>query len=397
MRNKIVVMIFTFVLMIALTPLVFGKLMNAKFDKMLNQVKSEGIELKQIQDKSSYLQTDRVFEVIIPGKLLNVPEIEYIKAVVEAKFKNLPVTTADFEGVVKEIKTKNFDNRKINEFIKDKIKFFVTTPNFRVYKYKIYDTSFDLNGAVLKITGTQGVLVYPDKNQITVAKIELKGIKKPIEISLNNFKNVYEKKNNEVLNSSSFNLKGDFGKFKFSVDNFNSKNVVIFSAGKVNSVGDLSVKDINISNMLKINGIKANVKINGLDEKTVMLLQKAPRYERDRLALQLVSKGFQINAKVNVQNIDYASKNLGFIDLTLFADIKPVKNIEEKIKADDFDFVNFEIDLKTTPTIATFLAMLDPKIAMILQNAKQTKNGIELDIKKQNNKIFINGKEIKSD
>lgn len=68
MKNKLLIMFLTFLVMIGVTPLIFDKLMNAKFNKMLENVKKDGFEVIQIEDKSTYLQTDRIFKVVIPGQ-----------------------------------------------------------------------------------------------------------------------------------------------------------------------------------------------------------------------------------------------------------------------------------------------------------------------------------------
>ena len=125
MKNKLIVMILTFAVMIALTPLVFSKLMNAKFNQMIENLNKEGIKVEVIKDKSSYLQTDKILSVEIPKEYLN-NAFESINLEVEAKFKNLPVTNVLFLGNVKNVKLMpqfaKYEN-KINEFLKKYIKF----------------------------------------------------------------------------------------------------------------------------------------------------------------------------------------------------------------------------------------------------------------------------------
>ena len=101
-KSKIIVMGITFIVLILITPLVFSKLMNAKFNQMLKKYENEGYSIKLIKDKSSYIQTDKVFEVLIPGKKVNL-NVNDINITLEVKFKNLPVTNVVFEGVVNSI------------------------------------------------------------------------------------------------------------------------------------------------------------------------------------------------------------------------------------------------------------------------------------------------------
>ena len=70
MKNRFVVMFITFIVMILLTPIIFSKLMNSKFNTMLLKIQQQkGIIIKEIKDKSTYLTTDRIFDVKIPGKI----------------------------------------------------------------------------------------------------------------------------------------------------------------------------------------------------------------------------------------------------------------------------------------------------------------------------------------
>jgi hypothetical protein len=386
MKSKIIAMVVSFLIMIGITPLVFGKLMNAKFDKMLNNIEKKGIVLKEIKDKSTYLQTDRVFEVKIPGSKLNIPEIEYIKAIVEAKFKNLPVTTADFEGVVKEIKTKDFDNQKINEIIKDKIKFFVTTPNFRVYQYKIFDTNFDVNGLNLSLNGISGVFVYPNRNDLSIKKIKLYA--NDFEIKVLNFKNRYEKKLNEYLASNSFNLQGKIAGIGIDLKNFNSKNIVLVSGDKINSISDVKFKELNFGS-LKIQNAKVDLKIKDLDKKLAITLNTANENEKDKILRDLVSKGFKVDLKLNIDKISYALKNLGFLNIDASVYVKPSKKLDNNL-----DFVNFDVTIATTPKLAAVVAIFEPKIAFVLQSAKEKDGKIIITIKKEDKEIFVNGKQI---
>ncbi|WP_457559904.1 hypothetical protein [Caminibacter sp.] len=397
MKSKIVVMVLTFIVMVALTPLVFGKLMNSKFDKMLQNIQKQGIEIKEIKDKSSYLQTDRIFEVKIPGSRFDSPEIKCVCAIIESRFKNLPVTTVDFNGTVTRVELKDADNQKLNEIIKNKIKFFVTTPNFRIYQYRVMDNSIKADDVVISFKGIKGVLDYPKKNIIEMSKIKLKSETQPINVEVKNIKNEYDKNLNEYITKTSFDLNGSFGKFKFALNNLNSKSVVIDSAGKVNNVSELHFNNLNIANFVDINKTDLTLKIRGADKKILDELKNATSKEiKQRLLLKLISKGLQIDSNLEISDIKYLTQNLGFFDMKAFINFKPTENIEQRIQNNDFGFVDFDINIKTTPTIAQVLVLLEPKLSFVLQNAN--KNGaVVIEIKKQNGEIYINGRKIKSD
>ena len=107
-NNKLIVMIITFIILIGLTPLIFSKFMNARFNTMLLKLQqNRGIVAKEIKNKSSYLTTDRVFEVTIPGSVLKQKKIKSITLRMEVKFKNLPVSNVWSHNVIHNIKLQN--------------------------------------------------------------------------------------------------------------------------------------------------------------------------------------------------------------------------------------------------------------------------------------------------
>jgi hypothetical protein len=162
-KQKYIVMGLTFLILIVLTPLIFSKLMNAKLNKMVENLNKEGYSVKLIKDKSSYLKTDKVFLVDISGDKLNNQLIDNLEFKIETTFNNLPVTKVDFRGVLERIDlTVKEYNDEINTLLDRKIKFIATTPNFRVYDYKIEDINLPLSQAKVKIKGIKGIFEYSD-------------------------------------------------------------------------------------------------------------------------------------------------------------------------------------------------------------------------------------------
>jgi hypothetical protein len=154
MKNKLVVMFLTVLVMIAVTPLIFSKLMNAKLEKMVENLNKEGYKVKLIEDKSGYLKTDKVFLVDISGKKLNNQLIDNLEFKIETSFYNLPVTKVDFKGVLKKIDlTSKEYNYDINSLLNNKIKFTATTPNFKIYSYKLDDINLPIDNSKINIKG----------------------------------------------------------------------------------------------------------------------------------------------------------------------------------------------------------------------------------------------------
>ncbi len=397
-KTKLATFFITFVILILITPLIFGKMMNSRFDSMLGKIDVNGYKIKEIKNKSSYLLTDRVFEVKIPGKNINSPQIEYIDAVVEAKFKNLPVTTVEFNGTVKNIVFKNPQYNEINRYIKNKIKFFVTTPDFKVYRYRILDNNISINDAVLTFKGINGTYKYPDKNIITISLIDLKSSTQPFDIKIKNIKNEEEKNKNQYMTKSSFDINGKFSKFDFAITGVHSKSLTVTGMNKINADAEMSFDNFNVANFIDIAKTHLNVKVNNIDKKLVEKIKNTTaKDEKQQLLLALISKGFTVNTDLNISNIKYMTQNLGFFQVNTFVKFIPTKNLEMKMRNNDFSFVDFDVNIKTTPAIAQILAMFEPKISFVLQNAKTQNGAVIIEIKKENGNIFINGRKIESD
>ncbi|QCT94423.1 DUF945 domain-containing protein [Caminibacter mediatlanticus TB-2] len=396
MKNRLIVFIATFLIMVLITPFVFSKLMNSKFDKMLDNLKKSGIEIKEVKNKSSYILTDRVFLVKVPGKTIDEDSIEYIEAQVESKFKNLPVTDVKFFGDVKKIVFKDEDLNQINPLIKDKIKFLVITPNFKTYKYKIFDNNISDKSFVFKFKGINGIYNYPNnENNLNIQSLIL-SIENRVKFEANNFKSYYKNNNYQILSGSEFNFSATYLNNKFLFDSIKSDNKV-FISDKAKAISKLLVKNINFNNQLILKNNYLDLNLSNIDYKTIQKLRNTnDKKKQEELLKELVTKGLKANLKFDIKDIEIKNQKLGFINLYAKLNIKPDDKLFEKLENKDLEDINLSLKLKTTPKIATILAITNPVIGAVFMNAKQDKNGVLISLDIKEGKIFLNGKEIKS-
>jgi len=387
--SKLWVFLLTFVAMIAITPLVFNKLMNAKFNQMLENLKQNGVVIKELENKSSYLKTDRVFDVIVPGSVIQKDEIKYIHLYVEAIFKNLPVTDVRFKGKVLDLALNNFNdyqNKELSKIIKDKIKFLVITPDFKHYKYKIFDNKISFNDLELGFSGIEGI--YSSK-QVSFLSSIIYFKSKDLLIQSNNLKNIKKIANNEIVNDSKTNLTIKLYNNKIFVNNLATHNVTTI-AKKVTSVTKSEISDININNRFMLKNINFFNEISGVDYETI----KEAKKDENRLS-KLIEKGFNLKAKLNISDVFDGSENLGFFNLNLTIKFLPVKNAEDKFRKNELSFIDGIMVIKTTPKIQEALMSFFPYSMILFMNAKHDKNMIIATVEIKNNEVLINGQKVK--
>ena len=398
MRNKIVVFLLTFAVMVLATPFVFDKLMNSKFNQMLDNFKKEGYVIKQIENKSSYLTTDRVFEVLIPGE--KIDESGYIKDIVlevEAKFRNLPVTDVGFFGKVLKVESddKNFE-KQINKIINNKIKFIVITPNFKIYKYKLEDTTLQAGINEVKIKGLNGVYEYPQKNDLKIYSLLFKDAR-GIGIELKQVQNQFIKEGDNVKSNTKFNLYANLYNNKVTLLNVRTDNITYFG-DKIKSISNIEFDSLNFLGSVIVKDFKLNLIADKIDGEVISKLQNTTdKYQREVLVKELLAKGFDLDLNTDIKDIKALSQNLGFLNLKSSLKIKPDNKLFEKLQKHDISDINFFMDLKTTPQISMILMNLVPQSTFAFAFAKKDNGVVELIIKIENGEIYINGEKIKSD
>ena len=390
MKNKIVVMFLTLVVMIFATPIVFEKLMNSKFNTMLlNLQQQKGIVIKEIKNKSSYLTTDRVFEVLIPGKAINQKEIDHIKLISEVTFKNLPVTNVFFHNIVKEVVLVKYGEIP---FLKDNFVFDVVTPDFKHYKYRVMDKKVDVNNVEIGWRGFNGIYVDNTEFKNEDGNVYILIKKDNAKIAFNHFIFNYLKNGNKIEQSSQLkNIEIKSPKFNGEIENINSQSETVFKKDIIDTISVLSVDSANINNLFKLNNLKINAKINGLDKKAIEELQQSDDNTSKEALKVLLNKGFNGNLKLNIKDM-FFMQDLGFVNADVNFSIEKGNNVE-KLNNDDLSFLNLSAKIDASPKIGAMLMMSEPKFAPFIKN-ENNKSIVIIQIKQ--GKIYINGKEIKS-
>ncbi|WP_456480633.1 hypothetical protein [Nautilia sp.] len=394
MKNKLIVMGITFIILIALTPLIFGRLMNAKFNQMLAGLEKKGFVVKTVEDKSTYLKTDRVLEVTIPSKLLNTEgAVESVKVRIETQFKNMPVTDVVFLGGFENvILNENYKNAEpfINSFFKKYVKFTVVTPNFRDYAYRF--ENIDIKGeSELKIEDIKGVLKYGEivKNRFSIKDICITNRKKFIEIK--NFKNSFEGNKNGSYAKTGFDVAADLGRFKVQINKVYSKTKVsLFD--KADITNELGFKSLNISNAAEAGNFKLSLNVNGIESELLKKLAFAKTESEQNLYVEkLFENGFKLSLNSILSNVKIMKHRLGGYTLDFNMEFLPTKNIRQKLNEKNIDFINARLYLNTTPQMANLIMNTLPKSAFLFALAKKEKGSVILNLEFKKGKLYSEG------
>ncbi|ACM92831.1 hypothetical protein NAMH_0334 [Nautilia profundicola AmH] len=397
MRNKLIVMGITFLILIAITPLIFGKLMNSKYNQMLNDLREKGMQIKIVEDKSSYLQTDKILEVTIPSKILNTQGIiEEIKLNIETKFKNLPVTNVVFLGKLdKVILNEQFKNseKELNKFLKKYIEFVVTTPNFRDYSYKFKDIIIN-NNPIVGIEHITGVFKNGEllKNKLNIKDIYVKDKKGFIEIK--NFKNEFEGNEKNSLSKTNFNVNVDLNRFKLQIQNvYSTTKTVLTDVAKVNST--FGFKTLSVPNAVNADNFKVIAEVKGIETNLLKKLAQAKETEKDKYLEKIFEKGFSINIDSLLKDIKVMQRDFGGYNLNFNIKFLPTKNFREKLNNNNVDFIDAKLHLVTTPEIANILMNALPRSAFLFALAKKENGKVILNLEFKQGKLYSEGQLVK--
>ena len=396
MKSKLIVMFFTFIVLIAITPFVFSKLMNAKFNEMLDNLRKDGVEIRLIEDKSSYIQTDKLFLVTIPQKFLvnknlALESVKSITLEVETKFKNLPVTDVLFLGEVKKITlSSNLKNVEhgLNKFAKY-VKFVITTPNFKDYFYRFEDIK-DKNFAIVGVKGTFSKKDL-NKNSLVIKKlyiseekwfIEFKNLKHNVEWNYKkSFSNYYSFDVNFISNKESFYIYNVYG-----------SNKILFNKA-VNLSAKVGFNKLILPKLLEADNFKLDLKVKGIESNILKEIVSTKNIEP--YLEKILKKGFKVAINSNLNKMKALNKELGGYKFNFDINFLPTHNIKEKLKNNNFDFVQATLFLETSPEIATFIMNAEPDIKFLFELAKKEKDKVILDLELKNGKLYSEGKLIK--
>jgi hypothetical protein len=373
--------------MVFATPVVFDKLMNAKLAQMIKELQQKGIQIEEINNKSSYLKTNKIFKVIIPGNVINVEGVKDLVLEVGTEFKNLPVTKVDFRGKV--LRVDFYDReftQKFNQAIKDKIKFVVITPDFKIYRYKILDNDIVFEDTDFIYKSINGVYSYPKKNDLKVGSFLIKGINEPVSFEFKN--NHIVTKNDKFEKSSDYtgNLFFKVQDIKGSVLNITNNTLLTFRGKYATYVNNSGFDALTIQNFGKIEKFKAKFELNHLLSLAVRKFLKNPK---DKSYLNGIFKeGFSGDGSVSIKKVTFKNNDLGFFNFNSKLRVLPIKDsniTNETLKS----HLIVDTQIKTTPAFMGVLSMVLPQLILL---AKPSSDGsVKIEIKYDRGKIIVNG------
>lgn len=387
MKNKLIVMFLTFIVLIVITPFIFGKFMNSKFNSMLLKLSQQnGIQIKEIKNKSSYLTTDRIFDVVVPGNAINQKEIKYIEFQTETRFKNLPVTDVEFINILKKIVLEN--NSSI-AFLKNKFKILVITPDFKVYKYRVFDNKINLQKANLVLSWKNFNGVYDNKTKIFKNENGILELKNPLnDLMVYNIKTFLQDSKNQKKEQLHFDVNFSSPKLKAWINNFNSNSTLKLSKESADIVTNTDIDKINVNNLFKLNKIDTAFEIKGID-KTIYEKLQNKKYSKQDIN-KLLKKGFIGKFALDVKDM-FFMQDLGFLSLKSNFKIKNASLAQ--INNKNFNFLDLNLSLQTSPK---FINIAGNFFKPLKQIAKIENNKAIIKIVINKGNISINGQKIKS-
>ena len=317
MKTKPIVMIVTFIIMILLTPIIFSKLMNSRYDTMLLEFSQNGYKIKTLKEDIGYLKSERVLDVVIPGEKLGLKDVEFIEAKVKTYFKNLPVTNVYFEGKVKDIKLKH--QNPLIENLAKKIEFKVITPDFKTYAFTINPIKYK----TLNIDTIKGNLDVKKHILSFNTNGDIKENNLTLEIS--NLNTFIQKEQNFFRNKNDFNLNIKLGEKGAGLKNVNLDNTL--SLRKNSFVNfKLSFKKLTFSKVVDANDFYADIKAYDFNK---TLFKKAMFNDDRNLTLTLLANGFKLDINSSLKNLTFLGFNQGGINLLVKISVYKAKNIED--------------------------------------------------------------------
>jgi len=390
-KNKLAVMFITFLVLIAITPFIFSKLMNAKYNKMLNQLRQKGLVIKVVEDKSTYLTTDKILDVTIPAEVLDLQNVaKSVRLKVETKFKNLPVTNVVFLNDVEEVKLLDSYaeiQKDVNEFFKNHVKFVVTTPNFRDYAYRFNDIDIkkDFNAVIKNIKGTLSVNDIV-KNRFFIQTAYIKQGSQIIEIK--SIKGDSEGNDKTYHSNVTFNVNVNLPSVKVQVNDVTLKSYYSIDK-KTNVIFSADFNKLLAKDVAQVENFKFKFSMKKVDTEA---LEELSKNSQSQEALNRVfEKGLCLGLTSSVKSAEITKQDLGGYDLTLSADFLPTKDFAQKIESKNIDFLNLHLHFVSSAQIANLIMNVYPQSAFLFALAKKENGNVELNLDIKKGRLYSNG------
>jgi len=359
--KKTMVMILTFIVMILITPFVFSKLMNSKYDTMLLKLSQNGYKIKTIKENIGYLKSERILDITIPGNKLGLNQVRYIETEVKTYFKNLPVTDVYFEGKVKKIKLKH--QNPLIENLAKKIEFKAVTPNFKVYAFNINPIKYK-NFSVDRIKGKLDI-----KNKILTFNTNSSFKENNLTIKISNLNSYIERKKDFFKNKETFNANIQVLDKNISIEDVDIGNVLSFNNPFIEF--KTSFKRLFFSKIIDVDDFYSDIKAYDFNES---LFKKAILSKDKNLTLNLLTNGFKLDINASLKNLSFLGFNQGGIKLLVKIGISKAKSIKDFNK--NFKkYLSIQIKADMSKEFARMLSQSFPMLRGFLR-VPPDKNGI---------------------
>jgi hypothetical protein len=195
--KKLLIPVIGLLVLILITPVILSKLMNSNIDKKIANLQKQGYQIKEVKKDIGYISTKREFEVTLNDKLKQKYHINALKADVVLSFKNLPVTTANFDVEYQKLKL-------FNQEILDGYKFHLKTKNLK--HFKLIGDDYKQDG--LNIIGLNGNVII---DKFITKEINVKNISYKDNLNIDNLKLIFTLQSYEPLT-----FEGEYNLTKFS-------------------------------------------------------------------------------------------------------------------------------------------------------------------------------------
>jgi len=454
--KKILIIVATVIVALALTPIVGNKVIESKLDENINKLSSNGLEIKNQKTDSGYLNTSKHYEFAVKdsqkfinylSELLNQQIPSYGDSFfkdsvvgVDLKFSNVPVlktTSIDIypislsEKIMQDIKNEDTDFANfIQSFLAKKglsyhVDYDILSQDFKGYIKDVKESyaykadskiDFELTGSTFFGNGN---LISPNFLDSNTKKIYtyFSSSSDEVKISLNNMSTSLKF---ESITSYTSSL--DFNSLDIDIQSKNKndskidiKNILFdFSSStdgtkaKFSSKSSFEKFDITTKNeSIYMKNFNFDTTLDGIDkdsyEELNVLLRKSSNLNDNTLSLKmqkliekLFLKGFELNIKdISIENIRLNKNDLGTSSLK--SNVKlPQNAVTSKVRP--MELINkIDIDMLINISKPMFKVITNstPILAISQGYAKDNGNSLVYDLKVKDGSVTVNGKKVK--
>ncbi len=455
--KKILIIVATIVVILALSPIVGSKIIESKLDENIKKLTSSGLEIKKQDTRSGYLNTSKQYKfVVIDSKvfmdymseLSNKQVSGYAGELLEGTvvgvdldYSNVPLlrsTSIDIypvslnNQIMKDMRVSNPEFAKLVEQFLEKgglryhVDYDIITKNFDGYIKDIKESytqkidqkvDFELSGSTFSGNGN---LIMPKFINSDTKKVYLHYVSGSDEGKFD-FENISISSSYESVTSYASNLRLE----KLEADvksNYNNNSKVYVkdmvlsfisttdgTKAKLGSKSSFKKFDIEAKHeSIKMRNFNFDTKIKGIDKDSYEELSELLRdanslssrslnYKTQKIVQELVLRGFELDIDdISIERILINDSNdLGTSSLK--ADIKLPQNALGKNARPAEMVEKIDVDMLLTISKPTFeiITKSSPIVGISKSFAKSNGDSMVYDVKVKDGSVTVNGKKVK--